>query len=116
VTTEKNDGRSNPFELLTKFKPKESDRSLALSSDIDALSVNNDFPSRERPTQESGKIRRFKEATSPKVQLNFRAEVVDRERFYDLAQQHGYQKLGDLFKQCLDAFEEKIANLPPSER
>ncbi|KPB61603.1 MULTISPECIES: hypothetical protein [Pseudomonas syringae group genomosp. 2] len=108
MTNEDNGGRPNPFELLKKFKAKEGDRAPVLSSDIDMLSINNDFPSREAPSSGPAKIKRFRDAIPPKAQLNFRAEVSDRERFYELAQQHGYQKLGDLFKQCLDAFEEKM--------
>lgn len=98
--------RDDPFKRLSQFKPKGDDESAPLSIDIDKLSSDNNFPSREaQPVEQSVKRRRFG-ATAAKVQFNIRVDVEAQERFYRIAEDRGISKLGDLFAQCLDALEE----------
>lgn len=97
--------RVNPFKALGQFKPKSDADSVPLSVDIDKLSSDNNFPSREAPQVEQGpKRKRF--GAAAKVQFNIRTDVADKERFYRIAEERGISKLGDFFGQCLDAFEE----------
>lgn len=97
--------RDDPFKRLSQFKPKGDTDSASLSVDIDKLSSDNNFPSREAPQAEPAlKRKRFGAAT--KVQFNIRVDVADQERFYRTAEERGISKLGDLFRQCLDALEE----------
>lgn len=97
--------RVDPFKALSQFKPKSDKDSVSLSVDIDKLSSDNNFPSREAPQVEQGaKRKRF--GTASKVQFNIRVDVADQDRFYRIAEERGISKLGDLFGQCLDALEE----------
>jgi hypothetical protein len=104
-----NADRPDPFANLKKFKPKEDEPDKAISSDIDAISEANNWPSRDpvRPQAPQGGGRRpfGKSAEPPKVQFNIRVDEEDKERFYRIAEQKGIQKLGILFKECLDALE-----------
>lgn len=102
-----NTDRPNPFSKLDRFKPKETADSATISSDIDALSSANKWPSREAPLDKSTQARRpfGTSAEPPKVQFNIRVDEADKERFYRIAEERGIQKLGVLFKQCLDALE-----------
>ncbi len=97
--------RVDPFKALSQFKPKSETDSVPLSVDIDKLSTDNNFPSREAPNVEQApKRKRFGAAS--KVQFNIRVDSADQERFYRIAEERGISKLGDLFRQCLDALEE----------
>lgn len=100
------DGRPNPFSALDRFKVKD-DTASVLSVDIDKLADDNSFPSREPQPAKQLKRRRFGDVEAPTEQLNFRAKVAAKERFYVLADQYGYRKLGDFFEKMLDAFEEQ---------
>lgn len=112
MTAEKDgSGRSEPFASLGRFKPKpEAASGAVLAVDIDKLASDNCFPSREAHPAKAQKRRRFGEVEAPTEQLNFRAKVLDKERFYELAEKHGYRKLGDLFEKMLDAFEDVKRN------
>ncbi|VVP44770.1 stability/partitioning determinant [Pseudomonas fluorescens] len=97
--------RVDPFKALGQFKPKSDADSVPLSVDIDKLSTDNNFPSREAQRVELGpKRKRFGAAS--KVQFNIRVDAADQERFYRIAEERGISKLGDLFGRCLDALEE----------
>ncbi|WP_434598568.1 stability/partitioning determinant (plasmid) [Pseudomonas sp. R4-76] len=97
--------RVDPFKALQNFKPKTDSTTPPISVDIDKLSSDNNFPSREAPQAELGnKRKRF--GASPKVQFNIRVDVADQERFYRIAEERGISKLGDLFGKCLDALEQ----------
>lgn len=97
--------RVDPFKTLSQFKPKGDKDSAPISIDIDKLSSDNNFPSREAPQVEQvSKRKRF--GAAPKVQFNIRVDVADQERFYRIAEERGISKLGDLFAQCLNALEE----------
>lgn len=97
--------RVDPFKALSQFKPKSEADSVTLSIDIDKLSNDNNFPSREAPqVEQSAKRKRFGAAS--KVQFNIRVDAADQERFYRIAEERGIRRLGDLFGQCLDALEE----------
>lgn len=97
--------RVDPFKALGQFKPKGDADPAPLSIDIDKLSSDNNFPSREAPQVEKGaKRKRFGSAS--KVQLNIRVDSADQERFYRAAEERGISKLGDLLGKCLDALEE----------
>jgi hypothetical protein len=104
----KNTDRPNPFSKLDRFKPKESDDSATISSDIEAIASASKWPSREAPLEKATHARRpFGTSTEPpKVQFNIRVDEEDKERFYRIAEEKGIQKLGVLFKQCLDALEQ----------
>lgn len=99
--------RPNPFAQLGRFKPKESDDNTAISSDIDAIASASKWPSREASVDKPAHARRpfGTSAEPPKVQFNIRVDDADKERFYRIAEERGIQKLGVLFKQCLDALE-----------
>lgn len=101
--------RPDPFANLKKFKPKDEDANVAISGDIDAIAHANNWPSREpvRSQEPEGARRRpfGTSAEPPKVQFNIRVDEEDKERFYRIAEQKGINKLGVLFKQCLDALE-----------
>lgn len=100
--------RVDPFKNLGQFKPKDDADRGPISVDIDKLSADNNFPSREAPpTGIASKRKRFG-AASPKGQFNIRVDLADKERFYRIAEERGISVLGDLFAQCLDALEEKL--------
>lgn len=98
--------RVDPFKALSQFKPKGEADSVTLSVDIDKLSSDNNFPSREAPAQVEPGAKRKRFGASAKVQFNIRVDVADQERFYRQAEERGISKLGEFFKQCLDAVEE----------
>lgn len=104
-----NTDRPNPFSKLDRFKPKEIADSATISGDIESIASANKWPSREASLDKSPHARRpfGTSAEPPKVQFNIRVDEADKERFYRIAEERGIQKLGVLFKQCLDALEKE---------
>ena len=101
--------RVDPFAGLSKFKPKgELDESQpkADKADIEKISKDNDFPSREARAEKPQKRQRFN-STEPKKQLNIKVSETCHDRFYEMAQSRGIRVLGDLISEALDALEEK---------
>lgn len=99
--------RPNPFAKLDRFKPKEGSDNVTISGDIEAIASANKWPSREPvATQPNPGKRPFGvSGEPPKVQFNIRVDEQDKDRFYRIAEEKGIRKLGELFKQCLDAIE-----------
>ncbi|WP_375122171.1 stability/partitioning determinant [Pseudomonas sp. LW8] len=99
-----NDERVDPFASLSQFKPKTANtQPVADAADIEKISKDNGFPSREaQPVSvPSGKRARHKSA-EPRVQLNIKVTQACHERFYDMAEERNV-RLGDLLSAALDA-------------
>lgn len=98
----------DPFAGLNRFKPKTEQKPEALSSDIDKISRDNNFPSRQAAPETPVK-RRFG-ASVERKQLNIRVRVDDFERFYRMAEEQQVHALGDLFTLALDALERQLSD------
>lgn len=100
------DDKLDPFARLGDFKPRTDPKPQAISEDIEKISKDNNFPSRQAAPAESGKRTRFGSG-APRKQLNIKVSEADIERFYRMAEEREIRALGDLFKLALDALEEK---------
>ncbi|MDX9668606.1 stability/partitioning determinant [Pseudomonas sp. P5_152] len=100
------DTRVDPFASLGQFKAKpkvsESEQNL-VQEDIEKISKDNGFPSREpQPAEEKPAKRARRKFAEPRVQLNIKATQEGYDRFYEMANERGI-RLGDLLDQALDA-------------
>lgn len=100
------DDKLDPFARLGEFKPRTDPKPVGISEDIDKISKDNNFPSRQAAPIEPGKRTRFGSG-APRKQLNIKVSEADIERFYRMAEEREIRALGDLFKLALDALEEK---------
>ncbi len=98
------DDKLDPFANLGNFKPRTEPKPQAISEDIERISKDNNFPSRQAVQAEPSKKARFR---SLRKQLNIKVREEDFDRFYRMAAEQEISKLGDLFKLALDALEEK---------
>lgn len=98
--------RVDAFANLDKFKPKATSRPTANNEDIEKISKDNGFPSREAHPPAAQKRPRFNSGES-KRQLNIKVTESSFQRFYELAEKRGIRVLGDLFEQAITALEEK---------
>ncbi|WP_208952397.1 hypothetical protein [Rahnella sp. ChDrAdgB13] len=98
--------RVDAFANLDKFKPKATSRPTVNDEDIEKISKDNGFPSREAHPSAAQKRPRFNSGES-KRQLNIKVTESSFQRFYDLAEKRGIRVLGDLFEQAITALEEK---------
>lgn len=98
--------RVDAFANLDKFKPKTEPNPTANNDDIERISRENGFPSREAQDQKQQKRARFNSGER-KRQLNIKVRESSFQRFYDLAEKREIRVLGDLFDQALDALEKE---------
>lgn len=101
--------RVDAFANLNKFKPKTESNPTANKDDIEKISRENGFPSREAQEQKPQKRARFNSGEK-KRQLNIKVKESSFERFYDLAEKRGIRVLSDLFDQALAALEKETIN------
>lgn len=100
------DQRRDPFASLDQFKPKESEQRAVNNEDIDKISKDNGFLSREARPEKPGKRARFNSGV-PKKQLNVKVTEKCFERFYEMAESRDIRVLGDLVEMALDALEQQ---------
>lgn len=100
------DDKLDPFANLGAFKPRTDPKPQAVSEDIEKISKDNNFPSRQAAPAEPAKRTRFGSG-APRKQLNIKVNEADIDRFYRMAEEREIRALGDLFKLALDALEEK---------
>lgn len=96
----------DPFANLGDFKPKTEPRPDPISEDIEKISRDNNFPSRQAAPTAPIKRSRFG-AGAPRKQLNLKVSAEDIERFYRMAEERQIRALGDLFGMALDALEDQ---------
>ena len=99
--------RANPFLDLTDFSAATSPKEAVSVDEIDRLSVESGFPSRQpragvKVNQRKPAARRHR--TGRNQQLNVKATAETIARFYRLADEHG-AVLGVFLELALDAFE-----------
>lgn len=98
----------DPFARLGDFKPKTEPKPEPISEDIERISRDNNFPSRQAVPAEPAKRARFGTGV-PRKQLNLKVNVADIDRFYRIAEERQIRALGDLFAEALDALEDRYA-------
>ncbi|PAV07707.1 hypothetical protein CBG25_04740 [Arsenophonus sp. ENCA] len=101
--------RVDAFANLNKFKPKTEPNPTANNDDIEKISIENGFPSREPQEPKRQKRARFNSGEK-KRQLNIKVKESSFQRFYDLAEKRGIRVLSDLFDQALAALEKETTN------
>jgi hypothetical protein len=97
--------REDAFSNLGNFKPKSSDDPKRSPVDIDKISQDNNFPSREASKPALPKRKRFRGGAATE-QLNIKLSAELHQRFYEEAERLGVRTLGDLIKEGLDAIAE----------
>jgi len=98
--------RVDAFANLNKFKPKTEPKPTANNDDMDKISRENGFPSREAQEPKPQKRARFNSGEK-KRQLNIKVKESSFQRFYDLADRREIRVLSDLFDQALTALEKE---------
>lgn len=104
--------RVDPFANLGQFKPKTVETANKISTDnekiakdIDRISIENGFPSREAQSATPSKKTRYN-SRGARRQLNIKVNESDFDRFYRIAEENQVRSLGDLFGMLLDRFEQ----------
>ncbi|MFS1539760.1 MAG: hypothetical protein ACL7BU_14945 [Candidatus Phlomobacter fragariae] len=101
--------RVDAFANLNKFKPKTEPNPTANNDDIEKISRDNGFPSREPQEKKQQKRSRFNSGEK-KRQLNIKVKESSFNKFYDLAEKRGIRVLSDLFDQALAALEKEMSD------
>jgi hypothetical protein len=109
-------GRASVFDQgldidVSGFTPRKSAKPAAQADQVKAISEIADFMSREpavpKPAPADREPRRHR--TGRNIQLNIKARANTVERFYAIADQHGWV-LGETFERAIAALERSGAN------
>jgi len=104
--------RVDPFANLGNFKPKLGSQPRVIEEDINKISKDNGFPSRQA---KPAKRPRFN-SSGPKEQLNIKVSRDCHQKFYELARRKNIRVLGDLVALALDALESQDQNSLGSQK
>ena len=88
---------------LTKFKPKTATAPKPSKEDIDKISAETGFPSRQAPATKIGRTRRH--TTGRNQQLNIKVTAETLKRFYAIADELELP-LGEVFQRAVKALED----------
>lgn len=98
---------------LSGFAPRPAQKAIALPEQVKAISEAVSFVSREpnrqsRPVQ-PGKREPRRHRTGRNTQLNIKAQTETIERFYKIADKHGWV-LGETFERAVAALDRDLAS------
>jgi hypothetical protein len=94
---------------VSGFKPRETAKPAAKAAQVKAISETANFVSRESAALKADAREPRRHRTGRNIQLNIKARADTIERFYAIADRHGWV-LGETFERAIAALEHTAAN------